>query len=181
MLRKGNMVLGVIGLLILTGGFALYQAKKQTTNSLPQQNLTVSSQAPYTASPTTSAREDQAKPASTSKTVVPISGTTRGQITCNYEVPATPNQYGSADIKSEWDNLSTGKNSSARVSVCVYVNGTSRLVSTDKSANGSRVDTASWISLNSDYIFILYDQHGGDLTDCNGTVLSSCELNTNLH
>lgn len=153
----------------------------KSTGNQPQvtQSPSTPSPTPVASSSSTVSSVPENKPTSVSTSSIP--GGTRAQITCNYQIPAAPNQYGTASIESNWNNLVLGKNTSAKLSVCVSANGTSSRIAFDTRVNGSRIDSVPWISLNTDYIFTLYDNHGGDLSDCEGAVLSSCEINTNLH
>src|SRR5258708_2482461 len=97
-------------------------------------------------------------------TTVSDNGIIRGQIVCDYIVPAAPDFHGTANIKSNWNNT--------KVSVCVSINGGGTLIANDESINGSRVDIANWISLNTSYQFNLYSG-----LNCDGIILSSCQIN----
>jgi len=107
-----------------------------------------------------------------------VSGGPRGQIVCNYQIPPDATNYGSADIESNWNNLIPGSKGTTKAAICVSVNGSSSLMSLDTTANGSRSTEINWIILNASYTFTLYDDHGGDLPDCGGAVLSSCGIKT---
>ena len=91
------------------------------------------------------------------------------QISCTFS--------GSVKITSSWSNLTLGKNGSSKLDLCVSVNGNNTLVSSDNHQSGSRTDTYSNIS-SSSYSFSLYDAQGGDIPDCSGTPLSSCQINS---
>jgi len=98
----------------------------------------------------------------------PVSGETRGQIVCDFINPPAPNEHGSANIRSNWNNAS--------VQICVSANGNAQtLVAKDSGVSGSRTDNINWISSNIQYIFTLYNNHPGDPT-CSGSVLSSCKI-----
>jgi hypothetical protein len=106
-------------------------------------------------------------------------GITRGRITCSYLIPATPDSQGTARLDADWNNLASGTNGKTRAAVCVSVNGAqSGLMSVMSDANGSTSVSVPWISLTADYSFQLFDQHGGDLPDCTGVILSACRINT---
>lgn len=192
MLHQKRHIGTIVGLvvLVLAVVVVIYGINKNSSKSAekqPSKTQPSVTQPPYspnltpkeTSTPTASTVPEEIKPTGNATSSVP--GGTRGQITCNYQIPAAPNQYGSASIESNWNNLVLGKNASAKLAICVSVNGTSSLISVDSHTNGSRVDSAPWISLSTDYVFTLYDDHGGDLPDCGGIVLSSCDLNTNSH
>lgn len=99
---------------------------------------------------------------SVEKVMVEAGGALRGQVSCNYVLPATPNEYGTAVIDSNWNNANK------KVEVNVSVNGgNNTIMATDTRTNGSRSDKASWIALNSNYTFSLI----GD-----GVTLSSCQI-----
>jgi len=103
----------------------------------------------------------------------------RGQITCVYQYPPTPGNFGDAKIEANWNNLIFGKNGTTKLDVCLSVNGNNSLLSTNLNQNGSVTVDAPWISMNLDYTFNLYDDHGGDIGTCGGVILSSCQINTN--
>jgi hypothetical protein len=107
-----------------------------------------------------------------------VSGGPRGQVICDYKIPPDPNNYGLVALESNWNNLILGKNGSAKIDLCASSGPGSSLMSIDTRQNGSRTDNASWIILNGYYTFTLYDEHGGDLPDCAGAVLSSCVIDT---
>jgi hypothetical protein len=112
-----------------------------------------------------------------SQTPVATTGPVRGQISCNYQIPATPDSYGTAGLSSNWNNLTWGRNGLRQAEVCVSVNGGKQtLMSIIHEANGSRTDTAPWIALNSAYTFSLFDTQGGNFPDCSGILLSSCQI-----
>lgn len=113
-------------------------------------------------------------------TIVPA-GPPNGQITCNYQIPVGPNTYGVADIKANWNNLLVGKNGSVQATVCVTPSTQGASVMTlSNSLNSSWENSVSWIAPNVNYTFTLYDDHGGDLANCAGAVLSSCEIHAML-
>jgi hypothetical protein len=108
----------------------------------------------------------------------PVPDGTRGQIVCNYQYPPTPGNFGDAKINANWNNLVPGKNGSVKLDICLSVNGNNSLLSTNLNQNGEMVVDAPWIALNTNYIFNLYDDHGGDIGTCGGTILSTCHINT---
>ena len=110
-----------------------------------------------------------------------VSGGPSGYISCTNEIPPDPSNNGTAIITSNWNNLVLGVNGTAKAAVCVSVGGKSSLVSIDNSANGTRTTNVNWIILNATYTFTLYDDHGGDLPDCGGAVLSSCLISNIAH
>lgn len=112
-------------------------------------------------------------------TMPPTSGLERGQITCAYQFPPTPGNFGDAKIEANWNNLVLGKNSTYKLDICLSVNGNNSLLSTNLNQNGSAVVDAPWISPSTDYVFNLYDDHGGSIGTCGGIILSSCQINTN--
>lgn len=109
------------------------------------------------------------------------SGVERGQIICDYRVPASPGEYGVAQIDFNWNNLIRGKNGLVKVDVCVSPNGgaSQSLIASYSSLNGNDSINASWIARNSVYNFSLFDGHGGDLPNCGGILLSSCQVISN--
>lgn len=111
-------------------------------------------------------------------TIPHTSGFERGQIICAYQFPPTPGNFGDAKIEANWNNLVAGKNSTYKLDICLSINGNNSLVSTALDQNGSTVADTPWISMNTDYTFNLYDDHGGDIGTCGGIILSSCRINT---
>ena len=94
-------------------------------------------------------------------------GTLRGQITCNYLIPASVNESGTAKLDFNWNNLTISAN------VCVSVNGDNpKLITTVPSLNGSSTIQIPWISRNGNYRFILTDNN------CSTAVLSECRIVT---
>lgn len=101
------------------------------------------------------------------------------KITCNFQEPPAPNQYGKGTITFSWNNLLPGKNKLVKVDVCVSANGNSPWVMfSSNQGHGSNEVTVSWLSSDVLYIFTLYDEHGGDLPDCGGVYLASCQIKT---
>ena len=160
----------ILVILVLVAG-VIYLANKnnksqtQVSNSqtlgTPTQNLIIDSPSP-TPSLTPNANTGQTQTANTN------SGVTRGQIVCNYLTPPAPNQQGSANIISNWNN--------ANIQVCVSANGNNQtLIAKDSNGSGNRTDNVNWISSGVSYVFTLYNNHSGDPV-CSGTVLSSCKI-----
>ncbi|MGA2910267.1 MAG: hypothetical protein ABSE04_00495 [Candidatus Microgenomates bacterium] len=174
MLQKRYIAV-VIVIIIFVLVIILSRRKNQV--SIPQPTIMPTPTLEVTPIPTPSVLPKVIKPVGSTTSSVP--GGTRGQITCDYQMPPAPGQFGSANIESNWNNIVVGKNGSSNVEICVFVKGTNSLMSEDGRNNGSKVDNAPWISLNSDYTFTLYDEHGGDLPDCGGVFLSSCRISTN--
>jgi hypothetical protein len=107
------------------------------------------------------------------KSITQTSGPTRGQIICNYQIPATPTDQGVAQIDANWNNATS-------IAVCLSVNGnTPKLMSQNPDHTGQISLPAPWISLTANYNFILYDQQGNNHYTCAGVILSSCRINTN--
>jgi len=166
-------------IIVITVIFGANKKNSQQPGASQFSNVQTQVSQPSPTPSSTPASTPEAFTAPAANTPSPVPGGTRGQIICNYQVPATPNEFGSASFESNWNNLLPGKNGTAKLAVCVSVNGSASLMSINAQANGSLINSAPWISRNSDYIFSLYDDHGGDLSDCSGAVLSSCEINTN--
>lgn len=103
---------------------------------------------------------------------------TSRKIVCNYQIPPTPDKFGTASIESSWSNVGIGKNGSVKIAVCVSTDGNNKLLSTDNRTNGTRVDNTPWIALDAIYVFSLYDDRGGDLPDCGGELIASCMIST---
>lgn len=181
---KAYWTFGVVVILVIGGAYYFFFSNKsqpnQTENIQPTPtefvtNPEITPELTPTSTPTPSSKQ-----ATKTTTTVP-NGPPQGQIVGNYQVPVGPTTYGTADISATWNNLTIGKNGSAQAAVCVAVNGqTPTLMSLDNSTNGSRENSAPWLAPNGNYTFILYDDHGGDSTNCAGTVLSSCQINTML-
>jgi hypothetical protein len=172
--RKGYFLIAAGVLIIILVILFLHKSVKEQPLILPPPTTMPSNTPTPLQFPTPPSTPKTTKSLNPNTTSVP--GGTRGQITCDYKIPAGPNEFGTADIESNWNNLTLGKNGSAKLDVCVSVNGSSSLMASDNHVNGSRVDSAPWISLSTEYVFTLYDDHGGDLPDCGGTVLDSCNL-----
>jgi hypothetical protein len=172
--RKGYFLIAAGILIIILAILFLHKPVKEQPSTLPLPTAIPSNTPMPSQFPTPSLAPKTVKLLNPNATSVP--GGTRGQITCDYKIPAGPNEYGTASIESNWNNLVLGKNGSAKLDVCVSVNSSSSLMASDNRVNGSRVDSAPWISLSTEYVFTLYDDHGGDLLDCGGTVLDSCNL-----
>jgi hypothetical protein len=114
-------------------------------------------------------------------TTVTPSGPPQGQIVCNYQIPVGPNTYGTADVKATWNNLIAGKNGSVQAAVCVAPSSQGSTVMTlSNSLNGSWENSVPWLAPNVNYTFTLYDEHGTDLANCAGAVLSSCQIHAML-
>lgn len=97
-----------------------------------------------------------------------ISGAPSGQITCDYQIPPVPNQYGDAKITAVW--------TSAQIAVCVAANGNSQtLITSDAKTSGTRTDDANWLAANTSYVFTLYNQHAAAPV-CSGQILATCQI-----
>jgi hypothetical protein len=176
--------LPVVLILIIGGGiFLLTRNNRQAAPSLLIPNQTISPTLLPQPSPELSPTDIPLPLPKTPAAKVPstvTSGLTRGQLTCNYQVPADPNHQGIAKLNANWNNLQIGTNGQATAAVCVSVNGNiPSLMSLINGANGSTTVSAPWISLTANYNFLLYDQHGTDFPNCAGIQLSSCRINTN--
>jgi hypothetical protein len=183
---ENKLKVGLIVLLILAAGGGLLFLLKGTKTPSPAPFTPVRTISPSLFPEPSPGISPTAMPLSPKNTPVIIpppavkSGITRGLITCDYQVPATPNEQGIAQINADWNYLVTGKNGKATASVCVSVNGeTPSLMSIAYGTDNKTSVSAPWISLNADYNFLLYDRHGNDLPECGGIILSSCRINTN--
>lgn len=161
------MWVGVILLVLIAG---IYIWGKKAPNQNQPVTVFVAPTAPPSVSPSLTPIAESFSHSAVSAPPSPISQITRGQITCNYQTPPAPNQFGSAQITSNWNN--------ANINICVSANGNSQtLIAGDNHLNGSRTDNANWISSNTVYEFTLYNRHPGDPV-CSGTTLSTCQINT---
>ena len=99
-----------------------------------------------------------------------VSGAPSGRITCTYQIPPAPNQYGDAKITSVWTNT--------QINVCVSANGNSQtLVASDTRTSSTRTDDVNWLASNTSYVFTLYNHYSGDPV-CSGPVLATCQIST---
>jgi hypothetical protein len=158
----------VIVSVIFAGGLYLVESNPETPPAIV---VTAPTSTPQ---PTESETQPSVTPSSTTTPAkgVPAAsqagGTKRGQITCDYQIPAAPGTQGQAELKANWTNLT-------QAAICVAVNGgTPAVMTISNKANGTMTVEAPWISQNGNYNFILYDGN------CGGTVISSCTVNTNL-
>jgi hypothetical protein len=184
---KTYWIFAALVILLIGGvGYFLFAHKSQPsqvsnnsivpTQTIPNQKISTETPSP-TSIPTPTASTKQII---NTVTTVPA-GPPNGQIVCNYQIPVGPNTYGTADIKANWSNLLTGKNGSVQAAVCVTPSTqTATVMTLSASSNGSWENNISWIAPNVNYTFTLYDQHGGDLPNCAGAALSSCEIHAML-
>jgi hypothetical protein len=179
-----KIILVLAAILLVGGGIIFFQNRGSQPTQQPaiQSEITPTPEIFPTTSPTpidTDSPVPNQRPAVNG--LPQTSGVTRGQITTNYLVPAAPGQQGEAQIDAIWNNLIPGKPGVYTAAICVSVNGQSpTLMSVINKQNGSTSINVPWISQNANYNFLLYDQHGGELTNCQGTELSAADLNTNL-
>jgi len=181
MIQKRYIIVCIFLLIII--GIIVFRSQTkvtQTITQVPSQVQTIAQASP-TPSETPPSTTSATVNVTTKSTSAPApGGPTRGQVTCDYQIPATPNQFGTASIESNWNNLVPGKNGTTKLALCVSVNGNNSLMSIDTRANGTLTTSAPWISLNTDYAFNLYDDYGGDSSECGGTILSSCHVSQNF-
>jgi hypothetical protein len=158
----------IIVALVLLGAY--FSFKRTSTNQNQQANIQ-STFFPI-ATPSILPSSSPSPVPTKSKTTQTNSDITGGQIACNYQVPAAPNQFGTVAIKSSWTN--------ANMNLCVSINGGSpALISQDKVISGTRTDTPNWIALDTDYTFTLYNQHAGGAA-CTGDALSNCQISSHV-
>ncbi len=172
------ILIPVILVILAEGGYLLNRNsnyKSQITNKeRPIINLQITSSPDPTLTPNPEPTPEASsvnKIASRVQAMANVSGAATGKIKCDYQVPAIPNSQGTAEITAGWGNLASDE-----AAICLSVNGqTATLVTSKPIASGSMTVNAPWISLNANYNFLLEDT-----TLCNGTVLASCRINTNL-
>jgi hypothetical protein len=165
-------------LTIVVAAIILFKLDKRNNSQFPTQSSNSPTQTSVPVE--TSTPLPTATPTKVINNTPVAGGITRGEITCEYLYPPIPNNFGSANIVTNWNNLVLGKNGTAKLAVCVSVNESSNPMSVNTQMNGSMSVSAPWISLDTDYVFTLYDDHGGDLPDCGGIVLASCHIKTNV-
>jgi hypothetical protein len=185
---KTYWIFGLLIVLIICGvSYLLLSNKSQltqikNTGSFPTTNSASPKVTPgLTPAPTsTPTPTPSVKQLINTSTAVPA-GPPQGQIICNYQIPVGPNTYGTADIKANWNNLIVGKNGSVQATVCVAASTqASTLMTLSDSMNSSWENSVPWLAPNVNYTFTLYDDHGGDLANCAGAVLSSCQVHAML-
>jgi len=172
----------IIVIILIAGGACLVLNKKHSSsenNTVPK----IISKALPTPQPTieatpTAITSSGAKK-TTQNTTTTATSPTSGTISCDYEIPATPNNFGTVQVTSNWNSLVAGKNG-YKVDLCVSSDGgaTQKLMASKTKVSGSSTDEANFISLSSNYIFTIYDEHGGDMPECGGTYLTSCQIHT---
>lgn len=179
---KNKWVVATAVLLILVVVFAVIKlntnSKNTTAPSITAKNSLTPVPFTSTPSPTQTPKSTIYTQTQTTKNTPSTTGATSGKITCNYTIPAAPSRPGTAVIDVSWNNLVQGS-TSTKVAVCLFVSGTNQVMFLDTKASGSTTIKAPWIAMNADYTFTLYDDHGGDLPECSGVVLSSCRLDSN--
>ncbi|HVZ12737.1 MAG TPA: hypothetical protein VG965_06940 [Patescibacteria group bacterium] len=148
----------------------------ETTGKIKNTDSLISPQA---SSPTpTPTGEAAAQTDTNSNPTTPPSGPPSATLSCQNEIPPDNSNQGTAKITSSWNNLTLGKSGAAKVELCVSVGGKSSLMTIDNTSNGTRSTEVNWIILNTEYHFSVYDEQGGDMPDCGGPVLATCEIDS---
>ena len=111
------------------------------SNSNKKKNQQIVNQLPDIQTPTAQVSptpEETPTPSAKVSSAPAVSGgITRGQVVCDYQIPATTNSFGDAKLESNWDNLIAGKGRNYKLAVCVSVNGNNTLMLVNTQSNGS--------------------------------------------
>jgi len=173
----------IIALIAVIVTFIVVRKKPVTTNQVAPNSAIIQvspSTEPTQEPPPSPTPVTKSETESPTEYITTAPGVTSGNLTCNYLIPAAPNRFGTVSIDTTWNNLIPGTNGKYKADLCVTADGgaTQTLMTSKTKISGVSTETADWISLSSDYTFTFFDEHGGELPQCGGIVLSSCQIHT---